>query len=133
MPIVARYARRTILMAHGQILADGPTRSVFAQTGILAEAFVEPPQITRLAQAGRPEPRVRGGNAPPVRRRMAGSKFPEEAIGRARSAGAAWTWQKERKGAGLLGTGAPFHFQFRGPLFGARPLWKATGGKRGLP
>ncbi len=50
MPIVARYARRTVLMAHSQILADGPTRSVFAQTDVLAEAFVEPPQITQLAQ-----------------------------------------------------------------------------------
>lgn len=50
MPIVARYAKRTILMAHSQILADGPTRSVFAQTDVLAEAFVEPPQITQLAQ-----------------------------------------------------------------------------------
>ncbi len=50
MPIVARYAKRTVLMAHSQILADGPTRAVFAQTDILAEAFVEPPQITQLAQ-----------------------------------------------------------------------------------
>ncbi len=50
MPIVARYAKRTILMAHSQILADGPTRAVFAQTDVLAEAFVEPPQITQLAQ-----------------------------------------------------------------------------------
>ncbi len=50
MPIVARYAKRTILMAHSQILADGPTRHVFSQTEVLAEAFVEPPQITQLAQ-----------------------------------------------------------------------------------
>ena len=50
MPIVGMYAKRTIAMAHGQVLIDGPTREVFSRPEILQETFVEPPQITRLAQ-----------------------------------------------------------------------------------
>lgn len=50
MPIVARYAKRIILMGEGQKLADGPTAEVFAQPDVLAKTFVTPPQITQLAQ-----------------------------------------------------------------------------------
>ncbi len=50
MPIVSQYARRIVLMGEGQILADGTTREVFAQPEKLARTFVEPPQITQLAQ-----------------------------------------------------------------------------------
>jgi len=50
MPIVALYAKRTIAMAHGQVLIDGTTREVFSHPEVLQETFVEPPQITRLAQ-----------------------------------------------------------------------------------
>lgn len=50
MPIVALYAKRTIVMAQGRILADGPTREVFSHPEVLEKTFVEPPQITRLAQ-----------------------------------------------------------------------------------
>jgi energy-coupling factor transport system ATP-binding protein len=50
MPIVARYAKRTLAMGMGKVLADGPTREVFAQPDVLAKTFVEPPQITQLAQ-----------------------------------------------------------------------------------
>ena len=50
MPIVARYAKRTLVMGMGQVLADGPTRKVFALPDVLAKTFVEPPQITQLAQ-----------------------------------------------------------------------------------
>jgi energy-coupling factor transport system ATP-binding protein len=51
MPIVAQYARRVVVMGTGQILADGPTAEIFKQTETLAETFLEPPQITQLAQA----------------------------------------------------------------------------------
>jgi len=50
MPIVALYATRTIVMARGRILADGSTREVFSRPDVLEKTFVEPPQITRLAQ-----------------------------------------------------------------------------------
>lgn len=51
MPIVAAYAERVVVLCRGQILADGPTREVFARREILAETYVKAPQVTRLAQA----------------------------------------------------------------------------------
>lgn len=51
MPIVAQYAERTIALAQGRVLMDGTTREVFSQPELLAQTFVKPPQITRLAQA----------------------------------------------------------------------------------
>jgi len=51
MPIVAAYARRVIALCRGQILIDGPTADVFSQVDLLAETFVKPPQVTRLAYA----------------------------------------------------------------------------------
>jgi energy-coupling factor transport system ATP-binding protein len=52
MPIVGMYARRVIAMGMGQVLADGPTAEVFRQADVLAQTFIEPPQITQLAQRG---------------------------------------------------------------------------------
>lgn len=51
MPIVAQYAHRVILMSEGKILADDETARVFSQPDILAKAFLEPPEITQLAQS----------------------------------------------------------------------------------
>ena len=51
MYIVAEYARRVILMSEGKILADGSTADVFSQPDVLRKAFLEPPQITQLAQS----------------------------------------------------------------------------------
>lgn len=51
MYIVAQYARRVILMSEGRILADGRTSDVFSQPEVLQKAFLEPPQITQLAQS----------------------------------------------------------------------------------
>jgi energy-coupling factor transport system ATP-binding protein len=51
MYIVAQYARRVILMSEGGILADGNTSDVFSQPDVLQKAFLEPPQITQLAQS----------------------------------------------------------------------------------
>jgi energy-coupling factor transport system ATP-binding protein len=50
MPIVAQYARRTVAMGLGKIMADGSTAEVFAQPDVLEATFIEPPQITQLAQ-----------------------------------------------------------------------------------
>jgi len=50
MPIVAQYARRVVVMGLGQIILDGPTAEVFKKSDILAKTFIEPPQITQLAQ-----------------------------------------------------------------------------------
>lgn len=50
MSIVAQYAQRVVVMGLGQVLADGPTAEVFKQYEVLAQTFLEPPQITQLAQ-----------------------------------------------------------------------------------
>jgi len=49
MPIVARYAHRTICTMDGRILLDGPTRGVFREVEKLASTFVRPPETTMLA------------------------------------------------------------------------------------
>lgn len=51
MPIVAQYARRVVAMGQGRILADGATSDVFTRADLLKQTFLEPPQITQLAQA----------------------------------------------------------------------------------
>jgi len=53
MPIVGKYARRVIVMGEGRILADGPTTEIFAHPDVLEKTFLEPPQITQLAQLAR--------------------------------------------------------------------------------
>jgi len=50
MRLIADYVPRTVVMFDGKILADGPTRQIFADPKTLLKAFVLPPQITRLAQ-----------------------------------------------------------------------------------
>lgn len=49
MNIVAEYARRTVVMAESRVLADGPTREVLTDLDVLKRAYVEAPQITRVA------------------------------------------------------------------------------------
>jgi energy-coupling factor transporter ATP-binding protein EcfA2 len=49
MNIVAEYARRTVVMAGSRILADGPTREVLTDVDMLKQAYLEAPQITRVA------------------------------------------------------------------------------------
>jgi len=51
MRFVAEVAKRIVLVAAGNIVADGPTREIFEKTDILAKAQIRPPQITQLAQA----------------------------------------------------------------------------------
>jgi hypothetical protein len=38
-------------MAAGEIIADGPPREIFVQTDLLQRAFLEAPQIVRIAGA----------------------------------------------------------------------------------
>lgn len=49
MNIVAEYSQRTVLLGGSRILADGPTRQVLTDVETLAQAFLKPPQITRVA------------------------------------------------------------------------------------
>mgnify|MGYP000848872129 FL=1 len=49
MDFCAEHFDRVIVMAAGEILADGHPREVFAQADALARAAIEPPQLFRLA------------------------------------------------------------------------------------
>lgn len=49
--VVAEYVPRAVVMAHGKIVADGPTRSILSDDATLAAGGLRPTQITRVAQA----------------------------------------------------------------------------------
>lgn len=48
MWVAAQYAHRIVVMSDGKVIADGPTREVFANEAVLSEAFLRPPPIVRL-------------------------------------------------------------------------------------
>ena len=48
---VAAFAERMVVMHGGRVLADGPTRAVFAQSELLQQAFLAPPPVAQLAHA----------------------------------------------------------------------------------
>ena len=50
MNVVSEYVPRTVVLAAGRIVADGPTISVFNNKDVLSTAYLAPPQITRLGQ-----------------------------------------------------------------------------------
>lgn len=50
MSLVARYAQRAVVLCKGEILADGDVRSVFANPELLKKTYLNPPQVTALAQ-----------------------------------------------------------------------------------
>lgn len=45
----AEHFERVVVMANGKVILDGPARSALAQSSILAQTYVEPPQLMRLA------------------------------------------------------------------------------------
>jgi energy-coupling factor transport system ATP-binding protein len=47
----AEHFERVVVMSRGQMLADGPAGAVLAQSELLTQAAVEPPQLARLAAA----------------------------------------------------------------------------------
>lgn len=49
MTLAANFCDRVIALRQGEVLLDAPPRQVFAQADKLAETFVKPPTITRLA------------------------------------------------------------------------------------
>ena len=49
MDIAAGYARRTILMQDGRVVADGPTRDVFGDESRIAGLSLTPPPIVQVA------------------------------------------------------------------------------------
>jgi energy-coupling factor transport system ATP-binding protein len=51
MDFVADTFERAIVFAKGNILLDGTTREVFAQEEILAQAYLEQPNVTKLCSS----------------------------------------------------------------------------------
>lgn len=49
IPMVAEYVPRTVVMADGGVVADGPTRRALTDWSALKVADVRPPQVTRVA------------------------------------------------------------------------------------
>lgn len=49
MDVAAEHFERVVVMARGEVLADGPPAEVFGQDDVLAAAAVEAPQLMRLA------------------------------------------------------------------------------------
>ena len=49
MDIVARYAKRAVVLCKGKVKLDGPVREVFEHRQILSEAYVTRPQIIELS------------------------------------------------------------------------------------
>ena len=54
MNLVSQYADRTVVMANGSILLDGPTSAVFSEVETLKKAFIKPPPIAILDKELRP-------------------------------------------------------------------------------
>jgi len=50
MTLVARYARRVVVLADGKKIWDGPASEIFAQDEVLERAFITPPQINLVAR-----------------------------------------------------------------------------------
>ena len=51
MEVVSDFADRLVVMANGRILERGRTAEVFANTGLMREASITPPQVVALSQA----------------------------------------------------------------------------------
>ncbi|MDY6875578.1 MAG: energy-coupling factor transporter ATPase [Chloroflexota bacterium] len=51
MELAVRYARRIVILRHGEVWMDGTPQEVFGQPARLAETRLVPPQVTRLAQS----------------------------------------------------------------------------------
>src|SRR5437773_2355661 len=49
MDIVAKYARRVVVMADGKVLLDGPTREVLRRQDVLSRAHIKPPLVVALS------------------------------------------------------------------------------------
>ena len=49
MEVVLDYARRALVMCHGELLADGPVRDIFRNRELMEKASILPPQMIGLS------------------------------------------------------------------------------------
>ncbi|MGQ4892076.1 MAG: ABC transporter ATP-binding protein [Candidatus Njordarchaeia archaeon] len=50
MDLIARYAKRVVVLKNGRVLLDGPTREVFAQEELLSTTDIHPPYMTQITK-----------------------------------------------------------------------------------
>jgi energy-coupling factor transport system ATP-binding protein len=53
MSLIAEHCSRVLVLSAGAVLAQGTPGQIFSQPGMLAEAGLEPPLITQVAQRSR--------------------------------------------------------------------------------
>ncbi len=58
MQLVTDYADRTVVMADGRVLAEGPTAEIFADDELIARAGLRPPPLRRALQGVRRHPEL---------------------------------------------------------------------------
>jgi energy-coupling factor transporter ATP-binding protein EcfA2 len=50
MWVITKYCERTILLSNGEIVLDGPTRSVFSKSDLLQKNHIRVPQVVELSE-----------------------------------------------------------------------------------
>jgi energy-coupling factor transporter ATP-binding protein EcfA2 len=50
MWVITKFCERTILLSNGEIVLDGPTRSVFSKSDILRNSHIRVPQVVELSE-----------------------------------------------------------------------------------
>jgi energy-coupling factor transporter ATP-binding protein EcfA2 len=50
MWVITKYCERTILLSNGEIVLDGPTRSVFSKSDVLQKNHIRVPQVVELSE-----------------------------------------------------------------------------------
>jgi energy-coupling factor transport system ATP-binding protein len=50
MWVITKFCERTILISNGQIVLDGPTRSVFSKGDVLQNSHIRIPQVVELSE-----------------------------------------------------------------------------------
>ncbi|MDW4574350.1 ATP-binding cassette domain-containing protein [Microbacterium sp. M3] len=58
MQLVTDYADRTVVMADGRVLADGPTADIFADDALIARAGLRPPPLRRALRGVQRHPEL---------------------------------------------------------------------------
>jgi energy-coupling factor transporter ATP-binding protein EcfA2 len=51
MWVITKFCERTILLSNGEIVLDGPTRSVFSKADILRNSHIRVPQVVELSES----------------------------------------------------------------------------------
>lgn len=50
MWVITKFCERTVLLSDGQVVLDGPTRSVFSKGDLLQKSHIRVPQVVELSE-----------------------------------------------------------------------------------